>query len=300
MMAAIKRKSGDMISTRLPRKRVPIGDHLAAVIGVVAREMFPLEWIKGSNSATDHIVTEIFDYLDQQSVGMRGTFPFPFIAIFGSVGYEELDFPDDTRDAVSTEIKRLMERLEASSTGSEVRGPQPPVNYILALRGFSDRATAEFWIRGEWDLQEKLARLRAAVKALAESLPADYRNRKRGLMKASDDVRQEIAAALEAAINEEAKKHPQATYEEKKELAKWITAELRRFGLALSVEGTDKPCLIMANTGGRPGLGRFALYYTDEAGTRHDVLSPGALPNLKLTLDELTRAPYGGRTGRRR
>jgi hypothetical protein len=147
---------------------------------------------------------------------------------------------------------------------------------------------------------EEWAAVTNVVEQEVTRLPSGYDDARRFLAKLSDAVREKIAAALEPRLNAEARNRPQQTYEEKKELAKWITAELRRFGLALSVEGTTRPCLIMANTGGRPGIGRFALYYTDDAGRRHDVYSPGNLPDLKLTLDEMARAPYGQRSIRER
>jgi hypothetical protein len=139
--------------------------------------------------------------------------------------------------------------------------------------------------------------VREAMENATNALPRDYEGRREGLAALLDTVRTEIAAALEPAINQQVSSMSQAAYEDKKTVAKWITSELRRFGLALSVDATDQPCLIMANSGGRPGIGRYAFYYTDDAGTRHDVFSPGTLPQLKLTLDELTRAPYGGRAG---
>jgi hypothetical protein len=213
--------------------------------------MLKVEWIKGSNGATDHIVTEISNYLDKQANRKPGAHSFPFLAIFGTVGYDNQDFPDDALDAVSTEITRLMERLEASPPGSVVRGPQATSAYSLALRGFADRASAELWIGGEWDLQEKLAKLRAVVQAVAESLPTDYQERQRGLLKASDVVRQEIAAALEKSLNEEARRHPHETYDDKKALAKWVNAELRVLGLAIKDPNTGNACHLVGSPGNR-------------------------------------------------
>ena len=109
-----------------------------------------------------------------------------------------------------------------------------------------------------------------------------------------------MAAALEAAINAEAKLHPQETYEDKKALAKWVNAELRAFGLAIKNPDGGKPCFIMGNPGGKPGFGRFLFEYTDDSGKRHHPLTSVTLPHLELVPEDLTRASYVHRSERSR
>jgi len=110
-----------------------------------------------------------------------------------------------------------------------------------------------------------------------------------------DRTRNAICVVLSAALNEEASARPHSTYEEKKELSRWINAELRQFGLALKCDRTDRPCLLMGNPGGRPGIGRFVFEYTDDTGKRHHPLTSVELPGLMLMPDDLTRSSYGER-----
>ncbi|HKQ48575.1 MAG TPA: hypothetical protein VJZ71_10940 [Phycisphaerae bacterium] len=111
-----------------------------------------------------------------------------------------------------------------------------------------------------------------------------------------DKVRIDAARLLEPALAAEASRQPQRTYDEKKTLAKWVNAELRRIGLAIRCPRTGRPSLLLANAGGQPGIGRFHLEHTDAEGRRHRSVTSVALPELKLMPDELTRAPYGERT----
>lgn len=135
----------------------------------------------------------------------------------------------------------------------------------------------------------------ARIKSLLDApTPANYEEVRADLLRLSDMTRHEVAQRLTPALNEHAAKMPHATYEEKKKLATWVNAELRRFGLAVrSPDG--RPCLLKGNPGGQPGVGRFVFDFTDAAGRRHQPFSSVVLPRLELTLDDLTRAPYGAR-----
>lgn len=137
-----------------------------------------------------------------------------------------------------------------------------------------------------------------AIERVLAALPSGYEARRHGLTEISDTTRLAIARVLEPALNEEARKRPIASYDEKKELAKWINAELRRFGLAIKNPRSGKPCLLMGNPGGKPGFGRFLLEYTDDIGKRHHPLTSVTLPYLELVPDELTRVSYEGRVRR--
>jgi hypothetical protein len=134
------------------------------------------------------------------------------------------------------------------------------------------------------------------VDDVSARLPADYASRRETLLQLSDAVRNRLAAAIEPAINSAAAAFPQSSYEEKKALAKWINAELRRFGLALRAPKTGHPCILVATTGPRPDVGRFVFDYVDASGKRHHPMSSATLPDLEVMLDDLTRAPYGLRS----
>lgn len=123
-------------------------------------------------------------------------------------------------------------------------------------------------------------------------LPPEYSARRHVFATLHDSVRSVIASALEPVLNEQAAAMPQETYEEKKALAKWVNAELRRFGLALKSDRTDRPCILVGNPGNRPGFGRFMLQYADEHGKLQNPLTSVTLPHLALMPDDLTRASY--------
>jgi hypothetical protein len=129
-----------------------------------------------------------------------------------------------------------------------------------------------------------------------DSVTKSYAQLREELAAHSDASRKKIAAVLEPALNAKAAMLPHATYDEKKTLAKWANAELRRFGLAIRCPRTGKACLLMGNPGGQPGKGRFVLEYTDESGKRHHPFTSVTLPHLELTLDDLTRASYRATT----
>ena len=107
-----------------------------------------------------------------------------------------------------------------------------------------------------------------------------------------DDARKEAARVLQPAINDRAAEMPHEKYEDKKRLAKWVNAELRRMGLAIRCPRTGIPCYLMGNPGGQPGFGRFLLEYTDEEGKRRHPLTSVTLPHLDLMPDDLSRASY--------
>ncbi len=141
--------------------------------------------------------------------------------------------------------------------------------------------------------------LQEAMGEVVRHLPEDYDARRAALAEMFDTCRQQVAAGLEPAFNAKAKDTPHDTYEDKKTLAKWVNAELRRFGLAIWSPRTGDRCFLMGNPGGTPGAGRFVLEYTDKQGKRQHPLTSVSLPHLDLMPDEMTRAPYGERTRER-
>ncbi len=161
------------------------------------------------------------------------------------------------------------------------------------LQFFATRDKAEAGVTAHTEAWQARARLLADENIEnTDSGPRTYADYRAECERVFDGGREAVGRVLEPALNAEAQQRPRHTYEEKKELAKWINGELRRFGLALKGPRTDRPCLLMGNPGGRPGFGRFVLEYTDEAGKRHHPLTSVELPGLTLMLDDLTRSSY--------
>jgi hypothetical protein len=159
-------------------------------------------------------------------------------------------------------------------------------------------------IRGERRLselnREQGPRVEDVLERALGAIPQAYEKKHEALLKFSLASRAVIARVLEPALNEEAKSHPQNTYEDKKALAKWINAQLRSLGLAIQDPKTGKPCHLVGSPGNRPGIGRFMLNITDESGRLVHSVTSVTLPHLQLIPDDLSRAPYGERSERAR
>lgn len=245
------------------------------------------------NRATAHVIRSALDIV----AGSHGTSKNGFLGIAGRVSYPTAAFPEDIIDKVASEIHGIVKALLAPGEGKS-RSIENDW-YTIELRIENDQAIVTQWLawwaeqgRGRRSLRE----VRQIIKRHLDGLPTGYEARRKHLIHLTDAVRQEIAAALEGPLNEHIAALPQGTYEEKKDLAKWVNAELRRFGLAIKAPKTGHPCLIVGTTGNRPEIGRFVFDYTDAQGQRQHPASFAELPKLELTLDDLTRAPYGGRT----
>ncbi len=198
---------------------------------------------------------------------------------------------------------------------SETNDPQQGIRIragrnLIFLRRFDDPANARSWIESSSEQHallpmppspvDRFSLLRDTCKEIIRCVPHDsYGDVRERLAVMSDCVRGEIARILEPKLNEEAQRRPKSTYEEKKALAKWINAELRQFGLALKAPGVEKPCILLAHPGNDPAVGRFQFDYTDDRGVRRRVGHSVPLPTLTLTLDDMTRAPYGERSAER-
>jgi hypothetical protein len=195
-----------------------------------------------------------------------------------------------------------------------VAAPVDPDDSFLAK--FSEKAlapamlvdkdeTGQMWVdlRDEDTLNQLLDRggrtgWSAALKEALGDLPAEYDALRDSLGKMSEVFRVSLAEKLEPALNARAATMPQETYEDKKTLAKWINAELRRLGLAIKDPKTGKPCHLVGDSGNKPGIGRFMLNYTEDAGKLVHTVTSVTLPPLTLMPDDLSRAPYGERGGK--
>lgn len=139
-----------------------------------------------------------------------------------------------------------------------------------------------------------------SVAAKCEELPRDFAIRREALRSLHAASRAAIAKAFEPVLNEHATTMPQATYDEKRALAKWVNAELRELGLAIRCPKTGQPALLRGHPGGTPGVGRFHLEITDSNGIQRRTVTSVTLPRLSLLVDDLARAPYGERPPRSR
>ena len=106
------------------------------------------------------------------------------------------------------------------------------------------------------------ARLRtaweAATEALLKSLPDAFQPLTGNLRDVDASFRGALARRIEEAFNQHVGGLPAATYDDKRALARWVNAELRRFGLAVVCPKTRRPAVLLADPGGVPGAGRCA------------------------------------------
>jgi hypothetical protein len=146
------------------------------------------------------------------------------------------------------------------------------------------------------EIADRLETLHRELNDIVQDLPANYSAQREKLLNLTDAVRIGVAKILGPLLNSHIATLPQATYEEKKTLAKWINSELRSFGLAIRLPGCEYPCCVVATTGRNPSVGRFALDYTDEHGRQHHPRSCNTVPPLELMLSEFRRIPHRQRT----
>lgn len=131
-------------------------------------------------------------------------------------------------------------------------------------------------------------------------VPLEFNTRRIACRTLHSMIRSAVVIAFEPVLNEMAQSLPQATYEEKKALAKWVNAEIRELGLAIRCPKTGLPGILRGHAGGIPGVGRFHVEVTDAQGVQRRTVTSTTLPKLDLMPDDLARAPYGERTHRSR
>jgi hypothetical protein len=124
----------------------------------------------------------------------------------------------------------------------------------------------------------------AKTEEMIGPLPADYDELAVCLEGATRGFRKGIAQILEPALNAKVTAMPQEGFDEKKALARWVNAELARFGLTLSYRVEDKqlPALLVAFAGRTPQSGRFSLHYRMPDGRRASALWAQCAPHLEL------------------
>jgi hypothetical protein len=177
------------------------------------------------------------------------------------------------------------------------------------LRLFADRASTEAWLRSTMPALvplEKKGEMVGEREGLGEGKHAlrprsdrvDFATLRHRLTESFDRSRVQIASEFEQPLNDEATSRPHESYEEKKELAKWVNAELRRFGLALKCPKTGRPAILIGHATGVPGVGRFHIEVLGEEGVAKRTYTGVQLPTLELTLADLTWAKGSAARGR--
>jgi hypothetical protein len=101
----------------------------------------------------------------------------------------------------------------------------------------------------------------AQFEALLATVPQDE---KYGLLAPklaglSHEFREHVAARLAPALNAHVQALPQESLEQKKELGRWVNAELEAFGLAVQEPKTGRPGRLRGVRGYQPGVGCFEI-----------------------------------------
>ena len=127
-------------------------------------------------------------------------------------------------------------------------------------------------LRTEWE---------AATEALLKTLPDGYRPLTGKLVDVDKTFRGAVARRLEEALNEQVSAMPAASYDDKRTLARWVNAELRRFGLALVCPKSRRPSVLLADPGGTPGAGRFQFQSESPEGRKVRSLQLGGIAQAR-------------------
>jgi hypothetical protein len=122
-----------------------------------------------------------------------------------------------------------------------------------------------------------------ATEALLKSFPDGYQPLTAKLRDVDEKFRGALARRLEDAFNRHVGGMPSATYDDKRALARWVNAELRRYGLALVCPKSRRPAVLLADPGGVAGVGRFQFQSESPEGRKVRAYSSAALPRLELT-----------------
>jgi hypothetical protein len=129
-------------------------------------------------------------------------------------------------------------------------------------------------VRADWE---------TATQALLDSLPRDYERLTSSFVEFDRQFRAALSRRLEEALNNEVVAMPCTTYDNKRAVARWVNAQLRRFGLALVCPKTKRPAVLLADPSGVPGTGRFQFQSETPDGEKVRAHSSATLPRLVLT-----------------
>jgi FHA domain len=111
---------------------------------------------------------------------------------------------------------------------------------------------------------------------------APYEEQAEAASQLTHEVRLQLASRIAPAFNAAIQAMPQDTYDQKKELAAWVNAELGRFGLAVKCPKTGLPAKLHGDTGNYPETGRFQFQVSTDSGRPHRTVNTPDLPVLEL------------------
>lgn len=144
--------------------------------------------------------------------------------------------------------------------------------------------------------------LEEKIKELTEGLSADYDGLSAALTEIHQAYRQNLADSLTPALTVKMQEKPHAGYEDKKELAKFVNAELRKYGLTIKCPKTGRPASLGADPGNHPAEGRFHLLTEAEDGKKVRTVNTPQLSTLlesfELMADDPDRKRWGKWTDR--
>jgi hypothetical protein len=122
-----------------------------------------------------------------------------------------------------------------------------------------------------------------ATAELLTSLPEGYLPLTGKLADVDKAFRLAMAQRLAAAFNKYVVALPASSYDDKRALARWVNAELRRLGLAVVCPKTRRPAVLLADPGGVSGVGRFQFQSEGPDGRKVRAYSSATLPVVELT-----------------
>jgi hypothetical protein len=124
-------------------------------------------------------------------------------------------------------------------------------------------------------------------------LPNEYESRKAVVRSAYNAFKGWAASVLEWPLRQELRSMSQESYEQRKELGRWVNHECRSFGLAVACPKTGKPSLLMADpSGGRAGVGSFKFEIVGDSGKKTCLCYRSTLPEIKLIPDSEERSHW--------
>jgi hypothetical protein len=91
-------------------------------------------------------------------------------------------------------------------------------------------------------------------------LEADYAALVQHLLSIQHFTRKVLAECLAKSLDQELRVIPQKTYEQKKDLARWLSCQLKAFNLAIRCPQTGLPAKLIANPGRNRSGGFFMLH----------------------------------------
>lgn len=258
---------------------------------------------KQSTPAAEFIAQRVIEHPDRASLAKSGG---RYLAFCGRTPHVSLGFMVHEKAEIGPEIDKAIS-LHAKRSGEAL----PITRFNIRLRLGQNRSKLQQWLESEQEsrkadvgeseeIESAVTSLRKTIRAIVGKLPKSYDERRSVLVALSDAFREEVGRSLGPAINERLAGMPKETYDEKKALARYVNAELRRFGLAARCPKTGRASILQADYGRHPEHGRFQMDNVDDEGRRDRSLSFNDLIPLELVPDDLSRASWGKWAGEER